>query len=72
MGWVIALVIIVAVVALDVAMLHGAKPENPAVSPYTRSTSLFTSAETSNRSLFPPIASSATFMPIDESPGDEV
>lgn len=47
MGWVIALVIIAAVVALDVAMLHGAKPENPGVSPYTPSTSLFTSAERS-------------------------
>jgi len=32
----------------------------------------FTSALTSKRSLLPDSACSATFMPIDESPGDEV
>ena len=44
MGWVIALVIIV---ALDVAMLHGAKPDVPPVGHYKRPVSLFTPAERS-------------------------
>lgn len=47
MGWVIALVIIVAVVALDVAMLHGAKPDAPQAARYTRPISPFTPTEQS-------------------------
>jgi hypothetical protein len=47
MGWIIALAIILAVAALDLAMLQGAKADAPPASPYTRSRSLFTPAERS-------------------------
>lgn len=47
MGWVIALVIIIAVVTLDVAMLHNAKPDETPVAPYVRSPYLFTPVERS-------------------------
>jgi hypothetical protein len=47
MGWVIALVIIIGVVALDVAMLNNTKPEVRPTSPYVRSAHLFSPAERS-------------------------
>jgi hypothetical protein len=47
MGWVIALVIIIGVVALDVTMLNNNKQEEAPNTPYARSAHLFNSTERS-------------------------
>ena len=47
MGWIIALVIIIAVVALDVAMLQGTTAEETPTASYRRSSQLFTPTEQS-------------------------
>jgi hypothetical protein len=47
MGWAIALVIIIGVVALDVAMLNNNKQDEAPNTPYARSAHLFNPAERS-------------------------